>query len=49
VTVVVKTSRRLPGTSRHVVVCIHCRTVISPALANLGSVACHSCRSLQAA
>jgi len=31
--------------SRHALTCIHCQIVISPALANLGSIACHSCRS----
>jgi hypothetical protein len=37
--------RRTPGTSTRVVVCIHCRAVISPPLADLGSIACQSCRS----
>ena len=41
--------RRTTAASRHAVSCIHCRSIVSPALANLGSIACHSCRSRQAA
>jgi len=49
----VTTPARTDGVSTaasvHVVICIYCKGVISPILADLGSVGCHSCRTGHAA
>jgi len=32
--------------SARLATCIYCKAIVSPVLARLGSVACHSCRSI---
>jgi hypothetical protein len=46
VTSVAAPERRETAPSAHLVTCAYCKSIVSPVLARLGSVGCHTCRSI---